>query len=180
MRFNSCIFKDPSFLPFLPHVCIRCAVFFFLRHWTIPFSFYANANDPMRRVNWMRWRKDLQNKIELVSACVLSIGHSIAGLLLAIHIDSHKPLVFFLLLESTSFQRTVLFCFSKTSVQFQYRFENRVRFFLVLAEIKCVFMISILIRFFLVSVVCWRWLSVRAHISFRSALLLAPINVIAQ
>lgn len=87
---------------------------------------------------------------------------------------------FFLLLESTSFQRTVLFCFSKTSVQFQYRFENRVRFFLVLAEIKCVFMISILIRFFLVSVVCWRWLSVRAHISFRSALLLAPINVIAQ
>lgn len=87
-----------SKIPRFYHIChtfvfgSRC---FFLRHWTIPFSFYANANDPMRRVNWMRWRKDLQNKIELVSACVLSIGHSIAGLLLAIHIDSHKPLVFF-------------------------------------------------------------------------------------
>lgn len=108
MRFNSCIFKDPSFLPYLPHVCIRFAEFF-LRHWTIPFSFYANANDPMRRVNWMRWRKDLQNKIELVSACVLSIGHSIAGLLLAIHIDSHKPLVFFCFLSRLVFSALFYF-----------------------------------------------------------------------
>lgn len=41
--------------------------------------------------------------------------------------------------------------------------------FLVLAEIKCVFMISILIRFFLlVSVVCWRWLSHSASTHFVS------------